>query len=325
MAQDDLTRFRILLLMADEAAYQGLRKGLGDSFEFFRVRNGLEALEVVDWVEPDLIVADIDIPNLSATDAVRAIRKDARYSDTPVLFLLSNRDASVSRTFSFERAAELFLERPIAIPLVRRKLAELCESYGVQARKKKHTIAEVTRLFERAVLEARDEESGAGTQTGFQTLSEQLQAASASPRVRILVVDDDQETRALVRTALGRDYEIVVTENPELAPDKIIAYEPDILLANSRLSRLSGPHLATLVRVNKRLQGARFVMMLDQGEILEGPLAKATPDLENLRKPITVDKLRLKIMEIIRRPGFSRARKRVPYEEVLRREGEIAR
>ncbi|MEA2144133.1 MAG: hypothetical protein QOI64_2563, partial [Solirubrobacteraceae bacterium] len=56
-----------------------------------------ERLEAID---PDLLVLDLDMPELDGTDLCRAVRADVRFGQLPVLFLTGRRDVdSVQRIF----------------------------------------------------------------------------------------------------------------------------------------------------------------------------------------------------------------------------------
>ncbi len=53
------------------------------------VSTGDEALEVVPKVHPDLILLDVDMPDGSAFDVCRTLKKDHKFADIPVLFVTS--------------------------------------------------------------------------------------------------------------------------------------------------------------------------------------------------------------------------------------------
>lgn len=306
------SRLRIMQIGDDPGTVQAVAEAARELFEVVRAANGLEALERLDRYEPDIIVADAEMPALSGTDTVRAIRKDARYASVPVVLLVPPRDATGPRQTQAAKAADACIEKPAAASAVLRVLQDLVTQRNLRPAPKQYSVEEIRHYYRRFGPVSRAEEG-----VLLPSLTEQLQAAAAEPRIRILVVDDDRSVVQAARDALDRDYETIGALDPESVPDKLIAYQPDILLIDTAMPRLDGVQIYHLMRVNRRLRGARVVFLV--------PPEGGTPPpagCDMLTKPFTVDQLKRKILEVVRRPGFSRARKRVPYAEVRRREGE---
>jgi diguanylate cyclase (GGDEF)-like protein len=71
-----------------------------------------ERLEAVD---PDLLLLDLDMPDLDGIDLCRAVRADVRFGQLPVVFLTARADAqSVQRIF--EAGADDYVSKPIVGP-----------------------------------------------------------------------------------------------------------------------------------------------------------------------------------------------------------------
>jgi len=49
--------------------------------------NGLEALEVLKTVRPDLIITDMQMPRMSGSELISAVRKDPRLTDIPIVIV----------------------------------------------------------------------------------------------------------------------------------------------------------------------------------------------------------------------------------------------
>jgi CheY-like chemotaxis protein len=49
--------------------------------------NGLEALEVLKTVRPDLIVTDMQMPRMSGSELISAVKKDPRLTDIPIVIV----------------------------------------------------------------------------------------------------------------------------------------------------------------------------------------------------------------------------------------------
>ena len=306
-------RLRIMQIGDDAGTVQAVAEAAREQFEVVRAANGLEALERLDRYEPDIIVAEAEMPALSGTDTVRAIRKDARYASIPVVMLVPPRDATGPRQSVLAQTVDACIEKPATAAAVQRVLQNLVSKRNLRPKPKQYSVEEIRHYYNRFGPVSRPDDS-----TVLPSLTEQLLAAAADPRIRILVVDDDRKVIRAAREALERDYETIGAVDPESVPDKLIAYQPDILLIDTVMPRLGGVQIFHLMRVNRRLRGARVVFLVPSEG---GPPPPAGTDM--LTKPFTADQLRRKMLEVVRRPGFSRARKRVAYAEVRRREGEL--
>ena len=49
--------------------------------------NGLEALEVLKTVRPDLIVTDMQMPRMSGGELISAVKKDPKLTDIPIVIV----------------------------------------------------------------------------------------------------------------------------------------------------------------------------------------------------------------------------------------------
>ncbi|MEM8811281.1 MAG: response regulator transcription factor [Pseudomonadota bacterium] len=73
-------------------------------------RDGREAIEQVKQAEPDLIVLDINMPELDGLDVCREVRKS---SDVPILFL-SSRDDEIDRIIGLEIGGDDYVTKPFS-------------------------------------------------------------------------------------------------------------------------------------------------------------------------------------------------------------------
>ncbi len=86
--QENSASPRARVLIADDhlLVAEGLQRLLADGFELCGVvKDGQELIEAVRSVRPDVVVADISMPNMSGIDAMRALRNED--DETPFVFL----------------------------------------------------------------------------------------------------------------------------------------------------------------------------------------------------------------------------------------------
>ena len=278
-----------------------------------------EALERIGEIMPDAVVMDISLTGMDGVDAARAIRKDSRFLDTPVLFLTA-RNHSQEKVQELKDAGERVLRKPFVA-------SEFLQQIDAMLRDRVPYSRPVTTSAERvssAGAKATSSKPFHAAAERPRTLSEQLAEAAAEPRIRILAVDDDPDTVELIGSLLRPEYEFIGTVDSTSAPDKIIAYQPDVLLLDINMPHLNGFHLSNLIRLNRRLKGAKVIFVSSRSDRESVEQAFRLGACEFIEKPFTADQLRRKILEVIQRPDFHRNKKRVDYREVQRREGEIA-
>ena len=103
---DDLMNIRISeFIMKDDPLYK-----------IVSVTSGREALELIDKLKIDLIILDVEMPDMDGFETLKEIRK--KY-DTPVAFMTGNKDIE-----TIQKAAELGVEDYIGKPIVPLSLKE---------------------------------------------------------------------------------------------------------------------------------------------------------------------------------------------------------
>lgn len=103
----------VKLMIVDDSAF--MRKIIADSVEDIEgisvagiARNGIDALEKIDKIKPDIITLDIEMPKLNGIETLKEIKKKYK---TPVIMLSSIRKSEV--TFeALELGAIDFIEKP---------------------------------------------------------------------------------------------------------------------------------------------------------------------------------------------------------------------
>jgi DNA-binding response OmpR family regulator len=117
--------------------------------------------------------------------------------------------------------------------------------------------------------------------------------------------------------SLHRKFEVITVRDPEQALEKIIAYQPDILVADSSMPTLNGVHLVLLTRLNRRLKVPYCVVIADSDDARSRALANGA---RVVRKPVSDEALNGSLTELISAPDFVLQKKRVNFREILHRE-----
>lgn len=103
------------ILLADDNADMRdyIRRLLGRRYEIVSVANGAEALRIARESPPDLILADVMMPELDGFGLLQAIRADPRTVEVPVL-LVSARAGEEARVEGMQAGADDYLTKPFS-------------------------------------------------------------------------------------------------------------------------------------------------------------------------------------------------------------------
>ncbi len=103
---------RILCVDDELLNLQLYRAILGNRYELLEARNGLQALELLQQSDPDLLILDLMMPEMDGFEVLRQIRQEARYAMLPILVVtaLADRDARIR---SIESGGTDLLTKPI--------------------------------------------------------------------------------------------------------------------------------------------------------------------------------------------------------------------
>ena len=101
-----------ILLVDDEAALvKGLKYSLErENFEVYTAENGKRALQVMEEVQPDLVILDLMLPVLDGTEVCKSIRK---YSTVPIIMLTARND-DIDKILGLEIGADDYMTKPFS-------------------------------------------------------------------------------------------------------------------------------------------------------------------------------------------------------------------
>ncbi len=85
---------------------------MGHGFEFRTARNGREALAAARARRPDLVIADVAMPEMNGLELCRALRQDPSLAAIPVL-LVSSRTTPADLEAGRAAGALRYLRKPI--------------------------------------------------------------------------------------------------------------------------------------------------------------------------------------------------------------------
>jgi two-component system chemotaxis response regulator CheY len=105
---------KTVLLVDDSATMRRMVKatlrGLG-STRFVEAANGLEAIEQMSLAKIDLVLLDLNMPDMHGLEVVTFLRKNAPFRNVPII-VLTTRSDDESRETVLAAGASLYLNKP---------------------------------------------------------------------------------------------------------------------------------------------------------------------------------------------------------------------
>jgi putative two-component system response regulator len=117
----DGNRKRIILVDDNMANLDQGRNILRTFYEVFPAPSAKKLFEILEKVRPELILLDIDMPQVSGYDALKKLKSDERFSDIPVIFLTAKTDAE-SELEGFDLGAVDYVTKPFSAPLLLKRI-----------------------------------------------------------------------------------------------------------------------------------------------------------------------------------------------------------
>jgi putative two-component system response regulator len=97
------------LLLAKEA--------LEDYYNVLTVPSGEKMFKLLEKITPDLILLDIEMPEMDGFEVLKKLKSNPLYKDIPVIFLTNYREGKIE-TFGFELGVVDFISKPFSTPVL---------------------------------------------------------------------------------------------------------------------------------------------------------------------------------------------------------------
>ena len=101
----------ILIVEDSEVSISVLTGILGESYNLFIARNGLEGIEMAKTTKPDLILLDIILPHLDGYEVIKVLKEAPETSDIPIVFVTSLKGMDDERK-GLQLGADDYINKP---------------------------------------------------------------------------------------------------------------------------------------------------------------------------------------------------------------------
>ena len=121
---------------------------------------------------------------------------------------------------------------------------------------------------------------------------------SEKTRAKILIVDDEDNIRHLLRLAFEEEFEIVEATDGMDAFEKAVREKPDIILSDIMMPRLDGYGLYRKIRSRPETTSVPFVFLSAKKEVDERVVGLEMGADDYITKPFSVKELKAKIRSL---------------------------
>ena len=108
----------ILIVDDDPINIQLLSKALEKTYDIYTALNGFDAISQVKESQPDLLILDVMMPDLSGFDVCQAIKAEEAYADIPILFLTA-KDTIEAEIIGLGLGGIDYLKKPVNLDLLK--------------------------------------------------------------------------------------------------------------------------------------------------------------------------------------------------------------
>jgi putative two-component system response regulator len=104
----------IILVVDDEPAARDTVEAIldGQGYSLLMASNGMQALEIMRNVQPDIVLLDVMMPDMSGFEVCRRVRADSDLAEIPIIILTALDDRKSLLT-GLEAGADDFLSKPV--------------------------------------------------------------------------------------------------------------------------------------------------------------------------------------------------------------------
>jgi putative two-component system response regulator len=134
---------------------------LSDDYRVLLAKSGAQALQIILKERPDLILLDIEMPEMDGFETIKRLKKNASFSWIPVIFLTASHDSS-TEIKALESGAVDFITKPIekSILLHRIELHLRLSEYQLNLENTVKALEDGIITSFSDIIECRDENTG---------------------------------------------------------------------------------------------------------------------------------------------------------------------
>ena len=215
------------IIYVDDVNYSliSVKTRLQKYYEVYCAESSAKLFEILENIKPDLILLDVNMPDIDGYDTIKSLKSDERYADIPVIFLTANSDReSVVKGLSLG-AADYIIK-----PFTTDKLTETIES-----------------------------------ELHIKKIEQSLEEDETGNKPTVLVVDDVISMLRAIQYALHDRYKVYVLSKSGDVLDFLKAKKPDLIVLDYVMPVLSGFDLIPMIKALPEYKDTPIIIITTEG------------------------------------------------------------
>lgn len=145
-------KYTLLMVDDDHEMLFYLRDIFEETFNVMLASSAEEALNILNEAKIDLIVCDLDMPNMNGLTFCRVLKQDEEQARIPFL-LLTGRDSEEQKLVAFENGVDDFVEKPFRSELLSWRVKSLLRNTVKTVKTRTIVVAEPTEMIKETKTE----------------------------------------------------------------------------------------------------------------------------------------------------------------------------
>ncbi len=133
---------------------------------------------------------------------------------------------------------------------------------------------------------------------------------------RLLIVDDDEEMQHMLDLAMREQYEVTSVLNGLEAIERIVDFEPDLMLLDIMMPKMNGYQVLQSIRRNRYLKSLPVIVISAKTSPKDREYAARLGATNFIAKPYKVDDLLKTLDTLVKTPGFKIKAKKMTIEQI---------
>jgi two-component system, cell cycle response regulator len=209
-------------------------------FEVHTAQNGIEALELVHRVKPDIVLLDVMMPGMDGIEVCKRIKSNSQTQHIPVI-MITAMDQPDDRVRGLEAGADDFLTKPLS------DVALFCR------------VKSLVRL--KMLTDELRSRLSASESMGLVKAIEQ-DVLSQRPG-KVLLIDNRNNLISRIRSTIGQRHEIKTMDDPQLALFEATENGYELIIISLDFESFDGLRLCSQLRSLERTRQVPILIIVD--------------------------------------------------------------
>lgn len=274
--EDDSAEPSVILVVDDQPQNVALLTDIleHDEYEVWEATCGAEALQMATKVLPDLILLDVNLPDMDGYAVCQQLKANSQTEPIPIIFV-SALDDSWDQVKGFVVGGGDYITKPFNTLEVIIRIENQLKIRRIQDQRRREVLAPVMAASEETRL---------------------VQPMPPSPKAVILIVDDEPKNLTLLTNVLEQDgYEVWLAESGTEALRIAGMVLPDLILLDIKMPDMQGYDVCEQMKADAKTKRVPVIFVSALDQTWDKVKAFSVGGSDYVNKPIQVVELMARI------------------------------